>query len=921
MIPHKRRLLAVLCVAALSLAGAKQVEVRLHVPPQGQMSVEQLWWVDLNNRTRETFTDVWLHGEVREARRGLVYRANSNKFRLGPGRKSIRLRDIAIHDQWHAKGYQTFVLRTGKIPPGDYTYWVTLEPELGGDTWRVTVRQPSAPRLLGPRDGSNVHSSSPTFSWTPVLNYTGTVRYRLAITLMGSGQTPEQAMTRNRTLFSKGDVAGTQFRYPTSAPGLQLDRRYAWQVTAEFQDRTRSLASAVWSFTRRFPLQQTTQKTRPLEITRTVTRHDNWFLVTLELTNRGSLDICNIVLKDKSHGFQCIDQATGSFVSSGRRMVLSQSVPCSEKYELISRSSSVEIDLSSPGLALGPGRTLKLSYPALPVIHPAVEEISAWRVIGRRARVTYGVVHPSGDTSRLAQSLDEISHTPTMHDINVALAEADYLIATAPGPVFWHTPGDIETKDSLLVLMARLAKAKRGALMYYHQDNPYAFRREILEAGKRLGIVLGVDWPFEGNLLLVGERNIVPHFPPVTFPDVLEDQQLKLNDYPYANWTGNQAPELAVGRVLGMTARDLMIPLQASLELLDPRSGVKFDRSHAILMSGHETGGAKFIRDIHTAALTMRGLWHAATGIDTTLFHTEFLTTRKRVLSTALQIEAKYGGGEVDHQWLAGIEDSMSVDSLAAWLLSCWQTSESPPRSKLDDMYPPTPQDKYFRYQYKRDTLSQIGPLIRFPRDFDATGRATAINRAEWLKVNSPQRRGVFGEYAYLSDDNMWAMRNAIRDTFRSRVLNKDLIVWVGHSHGCVWGDVVYGWVDVQSLNLRSGNTRPVVIGSGCESGVYTYDDNTHTLPRGFLKYGASCYIGAATTMVGGDNDLKWDWWTCWKPQMSVGQGFRALKRHDMMHGPRMSPDDPEYDACESGEFLRLYLYQMNLYGDPKVGG
>ena len=59
----------------LLMAQRQRVEVDLHVPPDEQMNIERYWWLDLNNRTRETFRNVWLYGEMHEARRGLVYRA------------------------------------------------------------------------------------------------------------------------------------------------------------------------------------------------------------------------------------------------------------------------------------------------------------------------------------------------------------------------------------------------------------------------------------------------------------------------------------------------------------------------------------------------------------------------------------------------------------------------------------------------------------------------------------------------------------------------------------------------------------------------------------------------------------------------------------------------------------------------------
>ncbi|MGQ9707705.1 MAG: hypothetical protein ACUVUR_02375 [bacterium] len=54
---------------------AAPVEVRLHQPPPGRYAAENLWWVEIDNLTQNTYT-CYLHGEIWEATKGLVFKAN-----------------------------------------------------------------------------------------------------------------------------------------------------------------------------------------------------------------------------------------------------------------------------------------------------------------------------------------------------------------------------------------------------------------------------------------------------------------------------------------------------------------------------------------------------------------------------------------------------------------------------------------------------------------------------------------------------------------------------------------------------------------------------------------------------------------------------------------------------------------------------
>jgi len=205
-----------------------------------------LWWVDLNNPTHGTL-NIWLEGSVQEARRGEVYHGETWPFELPPGRKRVRLPDIRIRNQRHAHGYEAFVLRSGSVPEGEYTYWVVVRGEAtGGDTGTVRVTPSTPPRLLSPRDRSNA-PLSPSFQWTAPVPPVSGVMYELKLVEVMPGQSKEEAITTLRPWFVQAGIRATTLNYPPSGRPLVPRKTYAWQLKA-LLDRTVIGVSEVWEF-------------------------------------------------------------------------------------------------------------------------------------------------------------------------------------------------------------------------------------------------------------------------------------------------------------------------------------------------------------------------------------------------------------------------------------------------------------------------------------------------------------------------------------------------------------------------------------------------------------------------------------------------------------------------------------------------
>lgn len=223
--------LLLLLLAGCWMAQAR-VTLKLHKPSEGRLGTENLWWVDVYNPD-SVLHGRWFQGEVSECKAGRVFRATTWPFDVPVPKKTYRLADIKVRDQEARPGYEFFVLRTGELPEGEYSYRVLLMPDNIGDSYTIRVEHPGPPRLMLPRDDEDVKAEFPRFSWTrPMPLPRSAVTYRVRIVEVLKGQTDEQALKANPFWFEKTGLSRAGLRFPVSGRMFEKGRRYAWQVDA-----------------------------------------------------------------------------------------------------------------------------------------------------------------------------------------------------------------------------------------------------------------------------------------------------------------------------------------------------------------------------------------------------------------------------------------------------------------------------------------------------------------------------------------------------------------------------------------------------------------------------------------------------------------------------------------------------------------
>lgn len=894
---HFAFVLPVLLAAAIPAAA--QVEVRLHRPPEGQLAVEHLWWVDLNNPTRETFRGVWLHGEVREATRGVVFRANSNKFDLPPGRKRIRTGDIQVLNPWYARGYEVFLARTGKVPPGDYRYFVTLEPDLGGDTSRMIVREPTPPRLISPRDGDSLVQERPNFVWSRPGNWTGPVTYELKVVEVQPGQTYEQALRSNPTVLVETGIRTTTLKYPSRGRALDPFKSYAWVVTAVFDGSVQPLASEARGFTRAGPKLLVKPEQLMIlgpKVTREIERQGNWFRVVLRIENLGPDTIHGAVVRDESRYLQCINDAEARKLAPPGGTTQPQMIlwkPIASRVNSLNGGFSSEIRIGPFDDPLEPGRALQLRYSALPLLTFSLT--GPQHTIGTKLRVSFARSDaPNARGEMHSYDFLAVNPVPGLAD---AWQAADYIINTCPV----RLQGPDADVDTLLVTMARLAKVRTGALLYFTGSlGSAAVARNIYKA---FGSLMKNQWQ-GGYLLIVGEEDVVPHWP--DFTDWFkkdgvwtQSKTFTRSDYPYANLSGDRRPEIAVGRIIGRNAGELRTPVEVSLSVR--AHGAENNGSHVMMISGHEKISDAFPVVAESGAAYLRR--EKSTSV--ACWHGEYYATKARTMHKAI-IHADWTGV----LWLPTGADKCckycsprpcgcGCDCLNKYTpeqLATWVLQEEMGQAAFDAQYPPGSGD----YNIK-DTR---GRIRRVPGSFGPAQVSLAANEAAQIEF---ERGGYFGaSYLFLPTNS------AAHDLFVSRIKNnlsgRDLIVYNGHSGPEGWYGVDAG--TVSGANIMSSSTRPVAACFGCSGGDYPGASNS--IARVFLRQGAGAYIGATQMINTADANRQVrdkGFLKHWARGKRIGDILRDWKYDMAVH-----------TILTSGLDLRL-LYVMNLYGDPKFGG
>ncbi len=222
---------------------AQEVLIRLNLPPIDQFTVNDLYNAQVINNSGKDL-QIFLKGIVTEETKGLLFDGHSAVFTLKAGFNGLpafsQLEPVSTN--YSNKKVESYVLRTGTVPPGEYTICIyvidaTTQEELGEDCIQTELLAPMPPELIYPEDESQVEEMLLLFSWAPPapVSITMKIIYKIRIVELLPHQTVDQALASNPAWYQNNQVSGTTFQYPANARPLETGKTYAWQVTAYTQ--------------------------------------------------------------------------------------------------------------------------------------------------------------------------------------------------------------------------------------------------------------------------------------------------------------------------------------------------------------------------------------------------------------------------------------------------------------------------------------------------------------------------------------------------------------------------------------------------------------------------------------------------------------------------------------------------------------
>lgn len=646
--------------------------------------------------------------------------------------------------------------------------------------------------------------------------------------------------------------------------GIEWDSTHVIEVSAQDQHGNWGHASISAIITR--PSRPATP-VPSVQITRNVERVLNHFVVELEVHNEDGSTIRNLRITEIDHE---------RLLFAGGETTYARSYTG----EYNTAAHTTDITMIKPG-ELGPGSSWTFYYYLIPLV--TVLPTTPCILASGGVRLEFEFEHEGDWRShelilRPMDILEDKIISAGM--IMEALRSSNYLIVTNPAKLFDHYPrGDV---DDLLTALGMLAKLRGSVVAPIGGDwSAGTIRNAIREDW---GPKLTDGWLSNGYLLLVGETEIVPSWSipcPGFFTDNTGDI-IEISDYLYSDISGDEQPELKVGRIIGSNAEELLMPIQASIDVCE--GSRYYDGSNVLFVTGYEDTWEAAIKNTEGGRVTVSEKGVIA---PVPVVHTEYYTTQHTMLAEALRIKGSDDGG-------AAFDPDPPMNTFSTMQLALWLLDS-------EDVHWASWAIEYQEFTDSEGRQHKWAPAYTGDEEVQ-----DALRIAERIQADRRGRGGDYGwTYTYCRTDEEVLRRRA--EAVKAQTSNKDVILFLGHGGAGSWACVLDDWTTsecpIELINF--GGSSPIVIAFSCLTGNYE-DEPGRSIARAFLRNGAAVYIGSTEVSSTGHNEevTREGFWRGWSRSSRIGDAFLDMQRRKM----------------REGSWWRYFVYEYNLYGDPKFG-
>jgi hypothetical protein len=252
-----RKLRFLLLILLLAIKSEAQLVSNLQLPATGLLYKPQLWTMVLTNTTGAPLT---IHIEMVLSESGSSQQLLSGVTReitLPAGTTQITPASLfPIQYNSLSTAYTIDNSPNGLLPIGSFVICYNFfkhdshsYEQILEECHDIVVEPLSPPQLIYPYDATAIEEANPQFSWLPPVPMAlfSDLNYDLKLVEINPGQSAADAASQNIPLYQANNLPTNTLLYPLSAPALQFEKQYAWQVTAK-SNASVVASSDVWQF-------------------------------------------------------------------------------------------------------------------------------------------------------------------------------------------------------------------------------------------------------------------------------------------------------------------------------------------------------------------------------------------------------------------------------------------------------------------------------------------------------------------------------------------------------------------------------------------------------------------------------------------------------------------------------------------------
>jgi hypothetical protein len=252
-----KKLILWMSFVAFSLPSIGQVTINPQLPPIGLSLKSQLWNLSLAN-TSGVGMNIQLQLVVTDVSTNqTVFSAETRSFYLPPNVKQVSASDVMpIVYSGLNPAYPVDANPNGFLPIGVFNFCYSIvSPGAHGRVPmdeacdQAQIEPISPPMLVSPVDSEQVENSRPLFIWIPPVpgSLFSNLSYAYHLVEVQPTQSAADAVQQNVPVLYQPNVRTTNFQYPLSAPALDSNKLYAWQIVASNNSAPVGTSEA-WAF-------------------------------------------------------------------------------------------------------------------------------------------------------------------------------------------------------------------------------------------------------------------------------------------------------------------------------------------------------------------------------------------------------------------------------------------------------------------------------------------------------------------------------------------------------------------------------------------------------------------------------------------------------------------------------------------------